>query len=148
MDPAFRIYPDIFEFIHGHKEAKTRQEKLKEIFPEGSSSKIFDDLVRTKLYPYQKEGVIGMLRSGRVLLADDMGLGKTVQAIAAVEVFTRFFGVSRVLIICPTSLKYQWKSEIMKFTGREACIIEGLVHRRKELYCEESFYNPHSSLNQ
>ena len=140
MDPAFRIYPDVFEFIKGHKEAKSRQEKLKEIFPDGTDSKIFDDLVRTKLYPYQKEGVMGMLRAGRVLLADDMGLGKTVQAIAAVEVFARFFGVSRVLIICPTSLKYQWKSEIMKFTGREACIVEGLVHKRKELYRQGSFY--------
>ncbi|MCF8224781.1 MAG: DEAD/DEAH box helicase [Bacteroidales bacterium] len=140
MDPAFRIYPDVFEFIKGHKEAKSRQERLKEIFPDGTNSKIFDDLVRTRLYPYQKEGVMGMLRAGRVLLADDMGLGKTVQAIAAVEVFARFFGVSRVLILCPTSLKYQWKSEIMKFTGREACIVEGLIHKRKDLYRQDSFY--------
>lgn len=139
-DPAFRIYPDVFEFIHGHREAKSRLEKITEIFPDGTSSKIFDDLVRTNLYPYQKEGVMGMLRAGRVLLADDMGLGKTVQAIAAVEVFARFFGVSRVLIICPTSLKYQWNSEIMKFTGREACIVEGLVHKRKDLYRQDDFY--------
>ncbi len=139
-DPAFRIYPDVFEFIHGPMEAKTRQEKLKEIFPEGTNSKIFDDLVRTKLYPYQKEGVMGMFRAGRVLLADDMGLGKTVQAIAAVEVFARFLGVTRVLIICPTSLKYQWKSEILKFSDREVCIVEGLVHKRKELYRQDDFY--------
>ncbi|MGC9343733.1 MAG: DEAD/DEAH box helicase, partial [Bacteroidales bacterium] len=140
LDPAFRIYPDVFEFIHGHKESKTRQEKLKGIFQEGTSSRIFDDLVRTKLYPYQKEGVMGILRAGRVLLADDMGLGKTVQAIAAVEVFARFLGVTRVLIICPTSLKYQWKSEILKFTDREVCIVEGLVHKRKELYRQDDFY--------
>jgi SNF2 family DNA or RNA helicase len=139
-DPAFRIYPDVFEFIKGHKEAKSRRERLREIFPDGTESKIFGDLVRTKLYLYQKEGVMGMLRGGRVLLADDMGLGKTVQAIAAVEVFARYFGVSRVLIICPTSLKYQWKSEIMKFTGREACIVEGLVHKRKDLYRQDDFY--------
>lgn len=140
VDPAFRIYPDVFEFIHGHTEAKTRQEKLKEIFPAGTNSGIFDDLVRTKLYPYQKEGVIGMIRAGRVLLADDMGLGKTVQAIAAVEVFARFLGVTRVLIICPTSLKYQWKSEILKFSDREVCIVEGLVHKRKELYRQDDFF--------
>lgn len=139
-DPAFRIYPDVFEFINGYKEAKSRLEKLNEIFPDGSSSKIFDELIRTRLYPYQKEGVLGMLRAGRVLLADDMGLGKTVQAIAAVEVFARFFGISRVLIVCPTSLKYQWKSEIIKFTGREACIVEGLVHKRKELYRQDGLY--------
>lgn len=38
------------------------------------------------------------------------------------------------------NLKYQWKSEIMKFTGKEACIVEGLVHKRKELYRHGSFY--------
>jgi SNF2 family DNA or RNA helicase len=139
-DPAFRIYPDVFEFISRHKEAKSRREKLREIFPEGIESRIFDDLVRTTLYPYQKEGVMGILKAGRVLLADDMGLGKTIQAIAAVEIFARFFGVSRVLIICPTSLKYQWKNEILKFTGKEACIVEGLIHKRKTFYRQDDFY--------
>lgn len=139
-DQKFRIYPDVFEFIKRHKEARSRCEKLKEIFPEGTASRNFNDLVNATLYPYQKEGVIGILRAGRVLLADEMGLGKTIQAIAAVEVFARYFGVSRVLIICPTSLKYQWKSEILKFTGRDACIVEGLVHKRKDLYEREDFY--------
>jgi SNF2 family DNA or RNA helicase len=139
-DPEFRIYPDVFEFIERKKEARSRQEKLKEIFPDGAASRIFEDLVNTTLYPYQREGVIGILRAGRVLLADDMGLGKTIQAIAAVEIFARYFGVFRVLIICPTSLKYQWKSEILKFTGRDACIVEGLVHKRKDLYRQEDFY--------
>jgi SNF2 family DNA or RNA helicase len=139
-DPDFRIYPDVLEFIELHREARSRKEKIKEIFPDGPASRIFEDLVNATLYPYQKEGVIGILRAGRVLLADDMGLGKTIQAIAAVEVFARYFGVSRVLIICPTSLKYQWKGEIQKFTGRDACIVEGPVHKRKDLYEQEGFY--------
>lgn len=140
MDPDFRIYPDVFERIDHDREERTRLEKLGEIFPDGPQSPIFANLVRATLYPYQKEGVIGILRAGRVLLADEMGLGKTIQAIAAVEVFARYFGVSRVLIICPTSLKYQWKSEIRKFTGRDACIVEGLVHKRKDLYLQEDLY--------
>ncbi|MDF1573481.1 MAG: DEAD/DEAH box helicase [Bacteroidales bacterium] len=140
MDPDFRIYPDVFERIDRDREERKRLEKLEEIFPDGAKSGIFDDLVKATLYPYQKEGVIGILRAGRVLLADEMGLGKTIQAIAAVEVFARYFGVSRVLIICPTSLKYQWKSEIRKFTEREACIVEGLVHRRKDLYLQQDLY--------
>ena len=76
---------------------------------------------------------------GRVLLADDMGLGKTIQAIAAIELFHKYLDVNKVLIICPTSLKYQWKSEIQKFTGRYSLIIEGLIHKRKELYSEKDF---------
>jgi len=139
-DPSFRIYPDVFEYIIQYKKNRERIEKLTEIFPEGPESKIFDSLIRTRLYPYQKKGVIKIIKAGMVLLADDMGLGKTIQAIAAVEIFAMYFNVKKVLVICPTSLKYQWKSEIRKFTGRNASVVEGLVHKRKELYRLDDFY--------
>ncbi len=139
-DPAFRIYPDVFEYIIQYKKNRDRKEKLKEIFPDGPDSKILDSLINTRLYPYQKKGVIEIIKAGRVLLADDMGLGKTIQAIAAVEIFSRYFHVKRVLVICPTSLKYQWKAEIRKFTERNACVVEGLVHKRKELYRQDDSY--------
>ena len=84
-DPKFRVYPDVFEFIKQHRKNEQRNEDLKEIFPDGPDSIIFDNLVKTRLYPYQKEGVINIIKTGRILLADDMGLGKTIQAIAAVE---------------------------------------------------------------
>ena len=38
----------------------------------------------------------------------------------------RHFGVERVLIVCPTSLKHQWQREIERFTGRTAEVIGGL----------------------
>lgn len=139
-DPSFRIYPDVFEYISQHKKNRDRKTKLKEIFPEGTESRILEDLINTRLYPYQKVGIIEIINAGRVLLADDMGLGKTIQAIAAVEIFARYFDVTKVLVICPTSLKYQWKSEIRKFAGRDASVVEGLIHKRKDLYCLDDFY--------
>jgi len=139
-DPSFRIYPDVFEFVNQHQRNRERQEKVKEIFPEGPESGIFDTLLNTVLYPYQKAGIIKIIEQGRVLLADDMGLGKTIQAIAAVEIFARYFRIEKVLVICPTSLKYQWKSEILKFAGRDTCVVEGLIHKRKELYRRNEFY--------
>lgn len=54
-----------------------------------------------------------------------MGLGKTLQAIAAAEVFAQNFSIERVLIVSPTSVKYQWKSEIEKFCHRSVQVIEG-----------------------
>jgi SNF2 family DNA or RNA helicase len=69
-----------------------------------------------------------------------MGLGKTIQAIAAADLMARLFGVARVLVISPTSLKYQWKSEIEAFTDRTVTVIEGLTPKRRELYREDSFF--------
>ena len=139
VDSEFRIYPDIFEFINRVKKEQQRKILVKELFPDGLRSSIFNDLINAQLFPYQKEGVIRILETGRILLADDMGLGKTIQAIAATELFHTYLNVKKVLIICPTSLKYQWKREIEKFSGKESNIIEGLIHKRKDLYREDDF---------
>lgn len=42
--------------------------------------------------------------------------------------------ISSVLIVCPTSLKYQWKREIKSLVGAEALVIEGSQPVWKELY--------------
>ncbi|WP_245436003.1 DEAD/DEAH box helicase [Mesorhizobium tamadayense] len=72
-----------------------------------------------------------------------MGLGKTIQAIAAVEILARHFGVSKVLVVCPTSLKYQWQSEIARFSGREgenvARVINGGRAQRQKDYAIDDF---------
>jgi hypothetical protein len=77
-------------------------------------------VVRTKLLPYQVRGVPFAACRGRVVLADDMGLGKTVQALAAVELLRRRKGIERALVVAPASVKYQWKTEIEKFTDLPA----------------------------
>ena len=40
-------------------------------------NKYFDKLLKTRLYPYQKQGILFAARAGRALIADEMGLGKT-----------------------------------------------------------------------
>jgi SNF2 family DNA or RNA helicase len=62
------------------------------------------------LYDYQKEGVIfGLKKNGRCLIADEMGIGKTIQALCIAKLYKENWPV---LIICPGSVKYCWKSEI------------------------------------
>ncbi len=139
VDPGFRVYPDVYDYIREHKETERRMELVNRLFTDGINSDIFNGLINTDLYSYQKEGVIRIIEAGRILLADEMGLGKTIQAIAAIEIFARFLNVKKVLIVCPTSLKYQWKREIEKFTARDAAIVEGMVHKRRELYACDSF---------
>ena len=139
-EPGFRVYPDVFDKIDLDRKNRERSQITRQLFIRGIESEIFDGLITTTLYSYQKEGVRRIVETGRILLADEMGLGKTVQTIAATEVFSRHLGVKSVLIICPTSLKYQWQKEIRKFTGRNAIVIEGSPLARSELYREKTFY--------
>ncbi|MGD0868926.1 MAG: SNF2-related protein [Bryobacteraceae bacterium] len=98
-------------------------------------------MLKTKLLPYQERGAIFAACRGRVVLADDMGLGKTVQALAAAELLRRRRGIQRVLVVAPASVKYQWKTEIEKFTGLSAQVIDGSLSRRQELYASPKFFN-------
>ncbi len=112
-------------------------------FPREPPTPDYEALLKVRLYPYQAEGALFAVRAGRALIGDDMGLGKTVQAIAAMEILARHFGVSRVLVICPTSLKYQWQSEILRFSGRQgeaaARVINGGRAQRQNDYRLDDF---------
>lgn len=135
-----RVYPDALAFVAQVRDKRALTDSVDKNFPVGVRSAAFKNLLKTKLYAYQKTGALFAAKAGRCLIADDMGLGKTIQAIAAVEILARQAGLERVLVISPTSLKHQWQSEIKKFSGREAMIIEGLLPQRKKCYEQDSFY--------
>ena len=97
-------------------------------------------VLKTALLPYQARGAIFAACRGRAVLADDMGLGKTVQALAMAELLHRRRGIERVLVIAPASVKYQWKTEIEKFTDRSVQIVDGLLPRRRALYAASKFF--------
>ena len=91
------------------------------------------------LLPYQPEAVDRMVERHKVLVAYDLGLGKTVLTIAAIE---RLMDSNKVtepgLIICLSSLKYQWANQIEKFTDgtSRALVIDGTPKKRAEQYAE------------
>jgi len=139
----FRAYDDALDFIAGRQDADRRASKLERLFPRGAADSKLQRLLKVALYPYQAEGALFAVRAGRALIGDDMGLGKTIQAIAAMEILARHFGVSRVLVICPTSLKYQWQSEMARFAGRRgkqaARVISGGRAQRQSDYGLDDF---------
>jgi SWI/SNF-related matrix-associated actin-dependent regulator 1 of chromatin subfamily A len=70
---------------------------------------------------HQKEAVQKLVENKKFILADDMGLGKTTSTIiAALET-----GAKKVLIICPATLKINWKREIENYSDRPIYIAEG-----------------------
>ncbi len=75
------------------------------------------------LRPYQKTGVawLRFLRANQFggILADEMGLGKTLQALAFLQSVKAERGAGEAspsLIVCPTSLVFNWVAEAKKFT--------------------------------
>ena len=90
------------------------------------------------LKPYQVEAVQKMVDTKRILVAYEMGLGKTPMTIAALEELNP----TRTLILCLSSLKYQWQKEIAKFTdGATSLVIEGTPKQRKERYATAHNYD-------
>ncbi len=96
--------------------------------------------LKIELYPYQKEGVTFAAFRKAAIVADEMGLGKTLQAIATAILKRRLFGIEKTLIVCPASLKNQWKREIEKFTDETAQIIAGSRANRIRAYHEDSAF--------
>ena len=90
--------------------------------------------VNIPLYPYQKEGVDFSLFRKSAIIADEMGLGKTLQAITLALIKKDIFNLEKVLIICPASLKEQWKREIERFTNEKVTVIDGTKENRQEIY--------------
>lgn len=83
-----------------------------------------------QLKNHQKDGVIWLLKKylgnkTGVLVSDEMGLGKTIQVLSLLAIVKN--QKSKVLIICPASLKNNWFNEINKFyptLSNEVSIIE------------------------
>lgn len=104
----------------------------------GETNLVFSPIppaVQATLRNYQIEGVKWLERLRLMflngILADDMGLGKTLQAICALTQYMSKKGGS-ALIVCPTSLLYNWKEEIAKFNpDLRAVVVDGVPSNRK-----------------
>ncbi|MBW1812637.1 MAG: DEAD/DEAH box helicase [Deltaproteobacteria bacterium] len=60
---------------------------------------------------YQKEGISFLSDKRFALLADDPGIGKSMQAILALVKV----GATKILVICPAQVKYNWQREFEKW---------------------------------
>ena len=65
--------------------------------------------------PFQRAGIDYALRRESTLIADEMGLGKTIQALGVINCIKE---AQKVLIICPASLRLNWKQEAEKWLVR------------------------------
>ena len=76
--------------------------------------------------PFQLAGIAYALGRDATLIGDEMGLGKTIQAIGVLNA-TR---PETVLVVCPASLKLNWRNELEKWlvNERQIDIVNGGGH--------------------
>lgn len=95
---------------------------------------------------YQVEGVSWLERLRFMhfngILADDMGLGKTLQAIIAITQYHKENCDVKSIIVCPTSLIYNWKEEIERFNPNlKVLTVDGTPVQRKKLINHLGMYD-------
>ncbi|MCD4746882.1 MAG: DEAD/DEAH box helicase family protein, partial [Bacteroidales bacterium] len=127
------IRPEVLKKI----ETAFNKEMLSEI---KNDTEIDFSVMKAKLFQYQKEGIeFAAFREGAII-ADEMGLGKTLEAIGTALIKKEIYGFKKTLIICPASIKEQWKREIEHFSDEKATIVEGLPYNREEIYKTSADY--------
>lgn len=79
-----------------------------------------------ELFPFQVKGVRLMHHrfKGVVLLADQMGLGKTVQTLKYIDEHVDL-EKGPIVVVCPASLKYNWRYEARRLIGLQSHILQG-----------------------
>ena len=94
--------------------------------------------IKKALYNFQLEGIkFGIEHHCRFLLADEMGVGKTLQAISLAYIYRDAWPV---LVVCPGSMKYNWKGEIQTWLGFKDHRICILNSSKQKISQEAYFY--------
>lgn len=99
-------------------QAEAMHEQKGETTPTGSRlSQLLPEFLNKTLMPFQRIGIeFALSRRGRVLIGDEMGLGKTVQALAIAHVYKADWPL---LVVCPSSLRLNWREELIKWLGSD-----------------------------
>jgi SNF2 family DNA or RNA helicase len=140
-ESLFKDLPVKFTMSNGLKDLKKQMLGEKEFSP----SPIPKEIV-ANLRPYQTEGIHWLERLREMylngILADDMGLGKTLQAIVAITQTHNKDKSATSLVVCPTSLLYNWQEEILKFNKRlKVLIVDGIPNQRKKVISKVTDYD-------
>ncbi|HXS35455.1 MAG TPA: SNF2-related protein [Flavipsychrobacter sp.] len=102
------------------QELEEKKERLTNIISNDFSNINPPEQLRAQLRPYQLTGfqwLIFLKEAGwGGILADDMGLGKTVQTLAFFQHYKNNAAKAKFLVVCPTTLMYNWENEVKKFT--------------------------------
>jgi superfamily II DNA or RNA helicase len=102
------------------QELEVKKEKLENILTNDYTNIDSPAHLTATLRPYQLAGFQWLIFLNEAgwggILADDMGLGKTVQTLAFFQHYKNLHPEAIFMVVCPTTLMYNWENEIKKFT--------------------------------
>lgn len=126
----FSVIDDMHDLIDDEeikKELNEKKDKLLNENPEKYNAIAVPDQLNAVLRPYQIAGFQWLAYLASVkwggLLADDMGLGKTIQTLTFLQHYKNTEGQLRAIVVCPTTLLFNWENEINKFVPELTYII-------------------------
>lgn len=98
------------------------------------------------LRDYQKDGVRWLKTIYKCglggVLADEMGLGKSIQTIMFIKEILKEKPDSKIIIVVPTSLIYNWEKEFLKFAPNlKYVVVANNKQRRLEIFSKRDNYN-------
>jgi superfamily II DNA or RNA helicase len=140
LDQDVTVYPDAEEYIQQRLIQERLREKTAAIRCNPAQNSLRTSLLKVPLLPYQLDGIAFAAGAGRAVLADDMGLGKTIQGVGVAEFLAREADIKKVLVICPASLKSQWRNEIHRFCDRPVQLVAGGAAQRGSQYGNNCFF--------
>lgn len=120
-----KYHMSVIDELHGERNEEELVVKLEEKYDQLRSFNKIKEIpvpehLKNILRPYQEHGFHWLNYLTEVgwggILADDMGLGKTVQALSYLHYFKATTGNLKALVVCPTTLMFNWENEIKKFT--------------------------------
>ena len=85
------------------------------------------DEFKTEPYFHQKVSAMFCFNKKSAGVFSDIGTGKTLVAL-----YTAVLNdANRVFIVCPNSVKYNWKREVLKHTTKTARVLEGTAEEKR-----------------
>jgi non-specific serine/threonine protein kinase len=116
----YTLLEDILDKIDDNtvqQDIESRKKKLLEF--DSIEKQPLSKEIKASLRPYQQSGFHWLQSLDELgwggCLADDMGLGKTLQTISFLQYLKEKYPGSTQLVICPTSLIFNWENELQKF---------------------------------
>ena len=130
--PDLLIPDDVKLFINSNIEVDRRAIEIKGM----QDCDIDTSMLKTKPFTYQKVGIMFMLNRDESANFCELGTGKTFQTLATIAIKKKLGEINKCLVVCPSSLKFNWKNEIEKHTYEDSVVSDGIKKKRIVIYEE------------